>query len=327
MCGVTMILIVGGAGYIGSHVNKFLSERGYETLILDNLTKGHRESVKWGRFIEGDLGDRRLLGRILTRYDVEAVMHFAAFTDVGESVQKPGDYYRNNVMNTLNLLDSMRENGVSKFIFSSTCAVYGNPSEIPITEEHPLNPISPYGRSKLMVEEILRDYSDAYGLSYASLRYFNAAGADPEGEIGELHEPETHLIPIVLDAAMGLRDSVRIFGTDYPTPDGTCIRDYIHVMDLADAHWRALEYLEGERSGVFNLGNGNGFSVREVIETCREVTDASIRVVEDERRPGDPPELVGSSQRARKILGWRPVFTELDEIIKTAWNWHRTAKK
>ncbi|WP_321212040.1 UDP-glucose 4-epimerase GalE [Methanothermobacter sp. DP] len=322
-----MILIVGGAGYIGSHVNKFLSERGYETLILDNLTKGHRESVKWGRFIEGDLGDRRLLGRILTRYDVEAVMHFAAFTDVGESVQKPGDYYRNNVMNTLNLLDSMRENGVSKFIFSSTCAVYGNPSEIPITEEHPLNPISPYGRSKLMVEEVLRDYSDAYGLSYVSLRYFNAAGADPEGEIGELHDPETHLIPIVLDAAMGLRDSVRIFGTDYPTPDGTCIRDYIHVMDLADAHWRALEYLEGERSGVFNLGNGNGFSVREVIETCREVTGASIRAVEDERRPGDPPELVGSSERALEILGWRPVFTELEEIIKTAWNWHRTAKK
>ncbi|MGB9838468.1 UDP-glucose 4-epimerase GalE [Methanothermobacter sp.] len=321
-----MILIVGGAGYIGSHVNKFLSERGYETLILDNLTKGHRESVRWGEFIEGDLGDRRLLERIFTGHDVEAVMHFAAFTDVGESVQKPGDYYRNNVMNTMNLLDSMRENGVSRFIFSSTCAVYGNPSQIPITEEHPLNPISPYGRSKLMVEEILRDYTDAYGLNYVSLRYFNAAGADPEGEIGELHEPETHLIPIVLDAAMGLRDSVRIFGTYYPTPDGTCIRDYIHVMDLADAHWRALEYLEGERSGVFNLGNGNGFSVREVIETCREVTGASIKTVEDERRPGDPPELVGSSQRARKLLGWSPVFTELEEIIKTAWKWHRTAK-
>ncbi|MEM4196452.1 MAG: UDP-glucose 4-epimerase GalE, partial [Methanothermobacter sp.] len=204
-----MILIVGGAGYIGSHVNKFLSERGYETFILDNLTKGHREAVRWGKFIEGDLGNRKLLGRIFTEYDVEAVMHFAAFTDVGESVQKPGDYYRNNVMNTLNLLDSMLENGVSRFIFSSTCAVYGNPSEIPITEKHPLNPISPYGRSKLMVEEILRDYNDAYGLSYVSLRYFNAAGADPEGEIGELHEPETHLIPIVLDAAMGLRDSVR----------------------------------------------------------------------------------------------------------------------
>ncbi|MDI9614047.1 UDP-glucose 4-epimerase GalE [Methanothermobacter sp.] len=322
-----MILIVGGAGYIGSHVNKFLSERGYETLILDNLTKGHREAVRWGKFIESDLGDRKLLGRIFTEYDVEAVMHFAAFTDVGESVQKPGDYYRNNVMNTMNLLDSMRENGVSRFIFSSTCAVYGNPVEIPITEEHPLNPISPYGRSKLMVEEILRDYGDAYGLSYVSLRYFNAAGADPEGEIGELHDPETHLIPIVLDAAMGLRDSVRIFGTDYPTPDGTCIRDYIHVMDLADAHWRALEYLEGERIGVFNLGNGNGFSVREVIETCREVTGASIRAVEDERRPGDPPELVGSSQRARKILGWNPIYTKLGEIIKTAWNWHRTAKK
>lgn len=321
-----MILIVGGAGYIGSHVNKFLSERGYETLILDNLTKGHREHVKWGELIEGDLGDRRLLNRILTEYDVEAVMHFAAFTDVGESVQKPGDYYRNNVVNTMNLLDSMLKNGVGRFVFSSTCAVYGNPSEIPITEEHPLNPISPYGRSKLMVEEILRDYSDAYDLSYVSLRYFNAAGADPEVEIGELHEPETHLIPIVLDAAMGLRDSVRIFGTDYPTPDGTCIRDYIHVMDLADAHWRALEYLEGERSGVFNLGNGNGFSVMEVIETCREVTGASIRVVEDQRRPGDPPELVGSSERAREILGWSPVFTELEEIIKTAWNWHRTAK-
>ncbi|QHN08187.1 UDP-glucose 4-epimerase GalE [Methanothermobacter sp. THM-2] len=321
-----MILIVGGAGYIGSHVNKFLSESGYETLILDNLTKGHREHVKWGELIEGDLGDRRLLNRILTEYDVEAVMHFAAFTDVGESVQKPGDYYRNNVVNTMNLLDSMLENGVGRFVFSSTCAVYGNPSEIPITEEHSLNPISPYGRSKLMVEEILRDYSDAYDLSYVSLRYFNAAGADPEVEIGELHEPETHLIPIVLDAAMGLRDSVRIFGTDYPTPDGTCIRDYIHVMDLADAHWRALEYLEGERSGVFNLGNGNGFSVMEVIETCREVTGASIRVVEDQRRPGDPPELVGSSERAREILGWSPVFTELEEIIKTAWNWHRTAK-
>ncbi|ADL58607.1 UDP-glucose 4-epimerase GalE [Methanothermobacter marburgensis] len=321
-----MILIVGGAGYIGSHVNKFLSERGYETLILDNLTKGHREHVKWGELIEGDLGDRRLLNRILTEYDVEAVMHFAAFTDVGESVQKPGDYYRNNVVNTMNLLDSMLKNGVGRFVFSSTCAVYGNPSEIPITEEHPLNPISPYGRSKLMVEEILRDYSDAYDLSYVSLRYFNAAGADPEVEIGELHEPETHLIPIVLDAAMGLRDSVRIFGTDYPTPDGTCIRDYIHVMDLADAHWRALEYLEGERSGVFNLGNGNGFSVMEVIETCREVTGASIRVVEDQRRPGDPPELVGSSERAREILRWSPVFTELEEIIKTAWNWHRTAK-
>jgi len=321
-----MILIVGGAGYIGSHVNKFLSERGYETLILDNLTKGHREHVKWGELIEGDLGDRRLLNRILTEYDVEAVMHFAAFTDVGESVQKPGDYYRNNVVNTMNLLDSMLKTGVGRFVFSSTCAVYGNPSEIPITEEHPLNPISPYGRSKLMVEEILRDYSDAYDLSYVSLRYFNAAGADPEVEIGELHEPETHLIPIVLDAAMGLRDSVRIFGTDYPTPDGTCIRDYIHVMDLADAHWRALEYLEGERSGVFNLGNGNGFSVMEVIETCREVTGASIRVVEDQRRPGDPPELVGSSERAREILGWSPVFTELEEIIKTAWNWHRTAK-
>lgn len=317
-----MILIVGGAGYIGSHVNKFLSERGYETLILDNLTRGHRDFVKWGEFIEGNLGDRRLLDRTFETHDVDAVMHFAAFTDVGESVLKPGRYYHNNVVNTINLLDSMVDHGVRDFIFSSTCAVYGNPMEIPISEEHPLNPISPYGRSKLMVEEILKDYRDAYGLNYVSLRYFNAAGADPEGEVGELHNPETHLIPIVLDVALGLRDAVRIFGTDYPTPDGTCVRDYIHVMDLADAHWRALRYLEGGESGVFNLGNGNGFSVMEVIETCREVTGASINAVEDDRRPGDPPELVGSAGRARKVLGWRPEFTELEDIIETAWNWH-----
>jgi UDP-glucose 4-epimerase len=322
-----MILIVGGAGYIGSHVNKFLSERGYETLILDNLTRGHRDFVKWGEFIEGDLGDRRLLDRVLETHEVDAVMHFAAFTDVGESVLKPGMYYHNNVINTINLLDSMVDHGVGNFIFSSTCAVYGNPMEIPISEEHPLNPISPYGRSKFMIEEILGDYREAYDLNYVSLRYFNAAGADPEGEVGELHNPETHLIPIVLDAAMGLRDEVRIFGTDYQTPDGTCIRDYIHVMDLADAHWRALRYLEGGEGGVFNLGNGNGFSVREVIETCREVTGASIMAVEDDRRPGDPPELVGSAERARRILGWRPEFTELEDIIETAWKWHSRIKE
>jgi len=322
-----MILIVGGAGYIGSHVNKFLSSRGYETVVLDNLSRGHREFVKWGRLVEGDLGDRSLLDRVFREYDIDAVMHFAAFTDVGESVRDPGAYYRNNVMNTMNLLDSMMENGVSGFVFSSTCAVYGNPIEIPITEEHPLNPISPYGRSKLMVEEILRDYHEAYGLNYVSLRYFNAAGADPEGDVGELHDPETHLIPLVLDAAMGRRESVKIFGTDYPTPDGTCIRDYIHVMDLADAHCRALEYLEREEKGVFNLGNGRGFSVREVIEACQKVTGEEIKVVEDDRRPGDPPELIGSSVKAGKVLGWKPEFRKLERIIETAWAWHSSRNR
>lgn len=318
-----MILIVGGAGYIGSHVNKFLSNEGYKTLIFDNLSKGHEEFVKWGEFIKGDLKDKRLLERIFREYDISAVMHFAALTDVRESIQDPGSYYKNNVKNTLNLLDAMIECNVKKFIFSSTCAVYGDPIEIPITEDHPCNPISPYGRSKLMIENILEDYNRAYDFNYVSLRYFNAAGADPQTEIGEWHEPETHLIPIILDVAMGKRENVQIFGTDYPTPDGTCIRDYIHVMDLADAHYKALKLLEDDKSEIFNLGNGDGFSVKEIIETCKEITGEKIHTIESERRQGDPPTLIGSSKKARRILGWKPEFADIKDIIETAWEWHQ----
>jgi len=250
-------------------------------------------------------------------------MHFAAFTYVGESVQDPQKYYLNNLRNTLNLLESMLEFDVEKLVFSSTCATYGNPTEIPITEEHPQKPINPYGKGKHMVEQILTDYSSAYGLRCASLRYFNAAGADPEGELGERHDPETHLIPLVLDAASGKREDIKIFGTDYPTDDGTCIRDYIHVTDLADAHIKALKYLEdGGKSDVFNLGNGNGFSVKEVIEEARKVTGRKIKATETDRRPGDPPILVGSSKKAREILKWQPKYDELTRIIKTAWEWH-----
>lgn len=319
-----MILITGGAGYIGAHANKELNLSGYETVVLDNMSYGHEDFLKWGVYENIDLGDLESLQNVFRKYDIDAVMHFAAFTYVGESVEDPQKYYLNNLNNTLNLLQIMNEFEVKKLVFSSTCATYGNPQEIPITENHPQNPISPYGRAKLMVEQILADYSSAYDLRYVSLRYFNAAGADPEGEIGERHEPETHLIPLILDAAAGKREDIKIFGTDYPTDDGTCIRDYIHVTDLADAHIKALKYLEtGGHSDVFNLGNGNGFSVREVIEEARKVTDKEIKATETERRPGDPPILVGSSKKAREILKWQPKYDDLSEIISTAWDWHK----
>ena len=318
-----MILIVGGAGYIGAHINKQLNINGYDTIIFDNLSHGHQDFVKWGTFEGGDLGNIEEIREIFKKYPITAVMHFAAFTYVGESVEDPEKYYRNNVCNTLNLLQVMREFEVNKLVFSSTCATYGDPVEIPITENHPQNPISPYGRGKLMVENIMADYSRAYNLKYVSLRYFNAAGADPESEIGELHDPETHLIPLILDAASGKRKNIKIFGTNYSTPDGTCVRDYIHVTDLADAHLKALKYLEnGGESDYFNLGNGNGFSVREVIEMARKVTGKNIIAVEDDRRPGDPPVLVGSSDKIRKILKWNPEYDDLYQIILTAWMWH-----
>ena len=318
-----MILIVGGAGYIGSHVNKELNKRGYETVIFDNLSYGHEDFVKWGNFEQVDLEDIERLRELFCKYPVDAVMHFAAFTYVGESVEDPQKYYMNNLKNTLNLLQVMLEFDVKYFVFSSTCATYGNPLKIPITEDHPQNPINPYGRAKLMVENVLEDYSHAYGLKYVALRYFNAAGADVDGEIGELHDPETHLIPLILDAASGEREDIKIFGTDYNTPDGTCIRDYVHVTDLADAHIKALEYLKnGGKSDFFNLGNGNGFSVREVIETARKITGKNIKAVEDVRRPGDPPVLVGSSKKAREILKWEPKYDELSRIVETAWKWH-----
>ncbi len=318
-----MILIVGGAGYIGAHINKQLDINGYKTIVFDNLSFGHEDFVKWGTFERGDLGNISEIRRIFKKYPITAVMHFAAFTYVGQSVEDPQKYYRNNVCNTLNLLQVMLEFDVKKLIFSSTCATYGDPVEIPITEQHPQNPISPYGRGKLMVENILSDYSRAYNLRYISLRYFNAAGADPDSEIGELHDPETHLIPLILDVASGKRESIKIFGTDYNTHDGTCIRDYIHVTDLADAHLKALQYLEnGGKSDYFNLGNGNGFSVKEVIEKAREITGKKILTEEDKRRPGDPPVLVGSSDKIRKILKWEPKYSDLSLIIKSAWKWH-----
>ena len=318
-----MILIVGGAGYIGSHANKELTRRGYKTLILDNLIYGHQESVQWGEFIDGDLGDTAKLREIFTQYKIEAVMHFAAFAYVGESVTDPKKYYLNNVVNTLNLLNVMLEFGIKKFIFSSTCATYGNPVEIPITEAHPQNPINPYGQSKLMVEKILEDYSHAYGLSYVALRYFNAAGADVETEIGEDHDPETHLIPLVLDVALGKRENISVFGSDYETKDGTAVRDYIHVTDLADAHILALEYLnKGNASTIFNLGNGLGYSVQEVIDVAKEVTKKEISTVYSDRREGDPAVLIGSAEKAKEILGWDPQFPDLKSIIETAWKWH-----
>lgn len=323
-----MILVTGGAGYIGSHINKELNKQGYETVVIDNLSYGHEDFVKWGALERVDLSNSREIRKVFQNYPIDAVMHFAAFTYVGESVEDPQKYYLNNLRNTLNLLKVMLEFEVEKIVFSSTCATYGDPLEIPITEDHPQNPISPYGRGKFMVEQVLRDYSQAYGLKYASLRYFNAAGADPDGELGESHQPETHLIPLILDAALGRREDIKIFGTDYPTPDGTCIRDYIHVTDLADAHIKALEYLENSgKSEVFNLGNGNGFSVREVIEEARKVTGRKITAVETDRRPGDPPILIGSSKKAREILKWEPKFDDLSQIISTAWEWHKNLKK
>ncbi len=321
-----MILIVGGAGYIGSHMNKLLAQQGKETLVLDNLVYGHREAVKWGTFVEGDLADESLLDEVFSKYSIEAVMHFSAFTYVGESVENPAKYYRNNVANTIHLLDAMVKHGVKYFIFSSTCATYGEPQQIPIVEDMPQAPINPYGRTKWMVEKILEDYHRAYGLNYCVLRYFNAAGADPDSEIGELHQPETHLIPLVLDAAIGARDSISVFGTDYPTEDGTCVRDYIHILDLADAHIRALQYIkEHQCSEDFNLGNGVGYSVKEIIDIARKITGKEIAVKYVERRPGDPPRLIGSAEKARKLLGWQPKY-DLQAIMETAWKWHQKIK-
>ena len=317
------ILIVGGAGYIGSYMCKYLANNGYNPIVLDNLVYGHREAVRWGPFIEGSMADSKLLKQIFSKYQIVAVMHFAAFCYVGESVTLPAKYYRNNVANTINLLEVMVEKNVSSFIFSSSCATYGEPVEIPITEEHPQNPINPYGRTKLMVEQILDDFRSAYGLESVSLRYFNAAGADPDGELGEDHRPETHLIPLVLQTALGQRKAINIFGDNYPTKDGTCIRDYIHIVDLAEAHFLALKRLmNGLPGGKYNLGNGDGYSVGEVIETARKITGKTIPINIVDRRPGDPAVLVGSSKKAASELGWKPKFPDLYTIIETAWKWH-----
>ena len=318
------ILVVGGAGYIGSHMCKCLAQSGFQPIVLDNLVYGHRDAVQWGPFAEGSLDDANLLKHLFKTYDIAAVMHFAAYTYVGESVQNPAVYYQNNVAATLSLLRCMVDADIKKFIFSSSCATYGEPLELPISEEHPLNPISPYGRTKRMVEEILADFGTAYGLSSIALRYFNAAGADPDGQLGEDHDPETHLIPLVLQAALGQKEDIKIFGNDYETDDGTCIRDYIHINDLASAHLLALErLLHGDFGGIFNLGNGNGYSVMDVIHKAREVTGKSIPFEIIQRREGDPAILVGSSKKAMNELGWKPRYADLDTIIEHAWNWHQ----
>jgi len=318
------ILVVGGAGYIGSHMVKDLLDAGYHVITLDDLSTGHRELVVGGEFIEGGLGDRVLLDKLFSTHKISAVMHFAAFSLVGESVEQPLKYYRNNMAATAELLESMIRHSVKRFIFSSTAAVYGEPVDIPITESHPCIPTNPYGESKIAVERMLKDCDSAYGLKYISLRYFNAAGADKSAKIGERHRNETHLIPLVLEVALGRRENIKIFGTDYPTSDGTCIRDYIHVSDLSGAHLLALEFLlSGGDSDVYNLGNNRGFSVREVIELARKVTGKTIPAIETDKRPGDPAILIASSEKIKENLGWKPEYEDLETIIQTAWKWHQ----
>ncbi|MDM5314929.1 UDP-glucose 4-epimerase GalE [Fictibacillus sp. b24] len=321
-----MILVVGGAGYIGSHTIKEILSKGFEVVVLDNLSTGHRESIDFRvQFVEGDLGNEELLDHVFTTYSIEAVMHFAANSLVGESVQDPAKYYTNNVAATLTLLQKMRKYNVSNFIFSSTAATYGIPDTTPITETTPVAPINPYGRSKLMVEHMLEDFHAAYGMNYVALRYFNAAGAYETGEIGEDHTPESHLIPIVLQHLLGQRETISVFGTDYHTADGTCIRDYIHVTDLAKAHVLSLEsLLKGNNTNaVYNLGTGRGYSVREIIETCENVTGIKATIVETDRRAGDPDELVASADKIHRELGWTPEYS-LERIIESAWNWHKS---
>jgi UDP-arabinose 4-epimerase len=321
------VLVTGGAGYIGSHACKALAQAGHQPVTLDNLVYGHPWAVRWGPLEQADLADSERLDQVFAQHRFDAVMHFAAYAYVGESVSDPNKYYRNNVGGSLSLLSACQRHGVDKLVFSSTCATYGVPTRIPISEDHPQEPINPYGASKQMVERMLADFGVAHGLRSVALRYFNAAGADPDGEIGEAHDPETHLIPLVLDAAAGRRPHIAIHGTDYPTADGTCIRDYIHVTDLADAHIRALDHLAGAAPGLqaFNLGNGRGFSVRQIIATAERVTGKPIPVIESARRPGDPAELVGDATRAREVLGWKPRLADIDTIVDTAWRWHGKA--
>ena len=305
-------LVVGGAGYIGSHMVKMLSQAGHSVVTLDNLSNGYRSAVKYGDFVEGDIADVELLKGIFADHTFDGVMHFASFIQVGESVEKPSMYYRNNVTNTQTLLDTMIEYDVKKFIFSSTAATFGEPEYTPIDEAHPQKPINPYGHSKLMVEQILSDFDRAYGLKSVCLRYFNAAGADPDGELGERHDPETHLIPLVLQAASGRRKNITVFGDDYDTPDGTCVRDYIHINDLCSAHLLALEYLvKGGDSKAYNMGNGQGYSIKELIDVARKVTGNDFEVVSGPRRDGDPARLVADSKLLQAELGWKPEYPEL----------------
>ena len=317
------ILVTGGAGYIGSHACKALAGAGYTPVTLDNLVYGHREAVKWGPLVEGDLADILLLRQILVDYDIRAVMHFAAYAYVGESMTDPGKYFRNNVSNTVSLLDAMVACDVHDMVFSSTCATYGVPDRVPIDEQHPQRPVNPYGESKLFVERMLHWYSLAHGMRLAVLRYFNAAGADPGAEIGEDHHPETHLIPLVIETALGRRPHVDVFGSDYPTADGTAVRDYIHVFDLAVAHVQALEKLQTGTERLFlNLGTGQGYSVRQVISMVEQVSGRAVNVRMMARRPGDPPALVAAPALSEELLGWKPEYSSLRTIVQTALRWH-----
>jgi UDP-glucose-4-epimerase GalE len=316
------ILVTGGAGYIGSHAVRLFQARGHDVWVYDNLSFGHRQAVPADRLIVADLSDERRLDQVLAGRRIEAVVHFAAFAYVGESVQQPARYYLNNLVNTLNLMGSAQRHGVWRFVFSSTCATYGAPDRMPITEQTPQRPINPYGHTKLAVERALADFARAYRWGYAALRYFTAAGASPDGDIGEDHTPETHLIPLLIQAAQGLRPHVEVFGTDYPTADGTCVRDYVHVDDLAEAHLLALEAIEPGRELIYNLGTGAGNSVREVIRAVEGVAGVEAPIKEAPRRAGDPPALVASSAKIRRELGWRPRYDDLRDVVATAWNWH-----
>src|SRR3954452_13206648 len=321
------ILVTGGAGYIGSHTAKLLAAAGHEPVVCDDFSQGHEWAVKWGPLERGRLSDAARLTEVFTSRKIDVVVHFAANALVGESMTNPAKYFQNNTVGSLNLLNAMHDAGVETIVFSSTCATYGDPVRVPIDESHPQAPVNPYGESKLMVEKILRWYGDAYDLRWMALRYFNAAGADPDGEIGEDHDPESHLIPLVIGAAQGVRPPVKIFGTDYPTPDGTAVRDYIHVMDLADAHLRALNRLAaGTPSQAINLGTGRGHSVREVVDAVTRVSGGTVPAVEPPRRAGDPPDLVAAPARAREVLGWTCRYPELETIVRHAWAWHQKAK-
>ncbi len=318
------VLITGGAGYIGSHTAKLLAMAGLQPVVVDNLQRGHRQAVKWGPLVEADIADRSALQKIFRQYPIEAVIHFAAFAYVGESMRSPELYFRNNVFNTLNLLEVMRDEGVPKIIFSSSCATYGIPRHIPISEDHIQQPVNPYGESKLMAERLLAWYGKIYGVSWVALRYFNAAGADPDGELGENHDPETHLIPLAISAALGRIPHVEIYGSDYETPDGTAVRDYLHVTDLASAHLAALRYLgAGGTSAAFNLGAGSGHSVRDVVAMVERVAGRRVPIREVPRRPGDPACLVAEYAKAARELGWHPGHSSLQEIVETTWNWGR----
>jgi UDP-arabinose 4-epimerase len=320
---IVSILIAGGAGYIGSHAAKLVAQAGLEPVVLDNFVYGHKWAAKWGPLVEGDLANRELVDRVLVDHKVTAVIHFAAYAYVGESVTNPRKYFHNNVVNTLTLLDSMVDRGVRDIVFSSTCATYGEPAQVPISEDQPQKPVNPYGESKLMVEKILGWYQRAYDIRFAALRYFNAAGADPEGEIGEDHDPETHLVPLAIEAALGRGKELQIFGTDYPTPDGTAIRDYIHVTDLAEAHVLALGHLgKGTKELKLNLGTGKGHSVREVLGAVEKISGRKVPAREVGRRAGDPPSLVADARRAAEVLAWRPKYAALETIVEHALRWH-----